>query len=475
MTPVPPSAAPLVVSLGGSNESFTSSRSERLGAAALVLLVVMFAVVMFKTSNNAVDNMRIISDSGSTTYNMAVTQRESLVFAVAFEQWVSGAIPRRELQIRRALLAQRLAVRDNMGVTNGSRVRSEYFAALSVLDKYVEEAVPGLLPPNDQVLFQSKSVGALEQFAFESRELSVRISQSSDRQTRQLIRDENSNRMNQYIIVLVILILMTFVLGFLEVSRRHNHRLVRVRARNERRELEGIRATLKQVDDELQSRLDRERIARAENSWLDSAVRSISPQFKSTLVSEQIAEFLAEGLGQKLGVDCVICYSFEEPLWPGFVKQWNRGTDTQVDESLIVKHESKLSDLINRLWHLNRVIIVPDSHFIDVSHDPIPELAATSKEFARSWVIAPVADGLRVLGYVFVAMAEDARVWSPVEVAFIQQVCSDAASACVHARMFNQSMKIAEHNAEVERLIELGKVKNNFIENMNHELRTPLT
>jgi two-component system, OmpR family, phosphate regulon sensor histidine kinase PhoR len=72
-------------------------------------------------------------------------------------------------------------------------------------------------------------------------------------------------------------------------------------------------------------------------------------------------------------------------------------------------------------------------------------------------------------------MTDEVREWTPTEIALIQRVSSDAASVCVHARMFNQSMQIAANDAEVERLVELGRVKNSFIENMNHELRTPLT
>ncbi|MEK7292121.1 MAG: histidine kinase dimerization/phospho-acceptor domain-containing protein, partial [Actinomycetota bacterium] len=475
MTSVPPSATPPAVSLEGSNESFATSPRERVGSVVLIFLVAALTVVMFTTSNNVVDNLKVISDSGSTTYNMAITQRESLVFTVAFDQWLSGTITRRELQIRRALLAQRLVVRDNTGVTNGSRVRAEYFEALGELDGYTWEALPGYLPPDSQASLRSKSADALEQFNFESRELSVRISQSSDRQTRQLIAEENSSRTGRYVSVLVILGLMAIVFGFLDVARRRNHRLVRARARNERRELEELRTELKQVDDELQSRLERERIMRAENNWLDSTIRSITLQFKSTFESEQIAEFLAEGLGRELNADSVICYSFDEVLWPGFVKQWHRGSDISFDESLLVKHESTLSDMVHDLWSRRDVIIVEDSQLIDLSQRPIPEVAAITKELARSWVIAPVADGSRVLGFVFIMMTSDVRAWSSTEIALIQTVSFDAASVCIHARMFRQSMQIAENDAEVNRLVELDRVKNDFIENMNHELRTPLT
>lgn len=124
MTPVHPSAAPGVVSLGESNGRFTSRRGERLGSTVLLLLVVVLAVVIFNTSNNTIKNIEALSDSGGVTSNIHVAERESLVFVISFERWLSGTITRRDLQIRRALLAQRLAVRDNVGVTNGTRFSS---------------------------------------------------------------------------------------------------------------------------------------------------------------------------------------------------------------------------------------------------------------------------------------------------------------------------------------------------------------
>ncbi len=274
---------------------------------------------------------------------------------------------------------------------------------------------------------------------------------------------------------LVLLALIVLVNVSLAYSRLRDFRRIRGRIEREHKKLEEANLALKQVDHELQSRLSQERLDRAEYRRLASAARTISSQFKSTLASDQIAEFLAEGLGRELGADRVICHSFDEEPWSGFVKQWHRRAEMHVDESLFINNELALSTMVRRLWSRKRVFNVPDSHLIDASVGALPDLVAISKEFARSWVLAPVADGLSVLGWVSVTMVEDTRVWSSAEVELIQKMASDAANVCIHARMVSQSMQIAKNDAEVERLIELHKVKNAFIENMNHELRTPLT
>lgn len=475
MTLVHSSALAVVPSPGGSNENFTSHRRERLGLVALLLLVTALAIVMFRNSNNAVDNLKIVTNSGSTTYNMVITQRESLVFAVAFEQWLAGSITRRDLQIRRALLAQRLVVRDDSGVTNGTRIASGYFEALDVLDNYMEEAVPGILPPTDRAIIRSTSADVLEQFTFESREVAIRISQTEDEQIRQFIRDENSNRMNQYIIVLVVLALMALLAGYLEVARRRDHRMIRARAKCERRELERMQAALQQADFALASRLEKDRLDRLDREWIDSSVRSILAQMKGTVVGEEIAELLVEGLGRTLGADFVIFYSFGEFQNSRILKLWSQTPSVPIDLSRITSYEWRLMELAKRLEKRSHVIIVTDSHLLDVSRDPFPDLVTSSQEVARSWLMAPVGEAIHGLGYVWIGMAENPRIWLPKEVTFVQQVLAEAAPVVAHARIFHQAMRIAENDAEVNRLVELDKVKDDFIEDMNHELRTPLT
>jgi signal transduction histidine kinase len=466
---------PVVVPTGVSKEIFAPRLRERLGFSLLGLLVAVLAVVMFSNSNNADANLKSISDSGSTSYNMVVTQHESLVFAVTFEQWLSGTVMRRDLQIRRALLAQRLAVSDNTGVTNGMRLPAQYFVLLGVLDDLVEAGPPGFLPPDDRIVLRSKSADVLKNFTYESREMMRHIFIRIDDQTRKFIDDENTRRTNQYVDVLLLLALMAIVTGFLAVARHRGNLMVGAWAKNERRELEEIRAALKRADVTLESRLDQERMDRLDREWIDTEVGLISLQMKGTVVPDEIAELMVESLGRVLGADIAIGYWFTELERIGYVKQWHRRTDTQVEETLFVKYESRLSTFVKRLWSSRRVIIVADSHLVNFSRDPLSDLLTDTQEHARSWVLAPVADGLQVLGYVLIAMVKEPRVWLSAEVALIQKVASNAANACIHARVFSQAMRIAENDAVVNRLVELDKVKDGFIENMNHELRTPLT
>jgi signal transduction histidine kinase len=243
---------------------------------------------------------------------------------------------------------------------------------------------------------------------------------------------------------------------------------------SEREKLIESNVALKQVDDELQLRLDQERIDRVAREWLSSTIRSISSQFKSTIVPDTIAESLVESLGRALGVDIVLFYSFPNFPMQRIWKQWHPQADAGVEESMVVENESDLFQLVESLWNKKRSIVVNDSHLINVSQDPVPKLAAMSQMRARSWVMVPLGTGSQVLGCLGVGMFENPRVWSAAEIELIQKVVSEVAEVFIQARLFRQSMQIVENDAEVHRLVELDKVKNDFIENMNHELRTPL-
>ncbi len=480
VTKVHASAAPETVPLGWDNENFKLRRSQRLGIAVLGTLLAVLAVVMLNTSDSLVGKLEVVSDAGSTVGNMVRVQRESLVFLIAFEQWTGGTVTRRDLQIRRALLANRLSVRDDEGVINGDRIHTEYFQILGVLDDFMEAGPLGILPHDDRAVIQSKSADAVQSFIFESRKLVEGITRVSDAQTRQLIRNENTRRTNLYVIILALLTLIGLLAVFMEVTRSRDYRIIRTQARDKRQELDETSATLQKVDKDLQLRLEKERIERTEQEWITSGYNSISLRFRSSAESESIAETMVEDLAHVLQADSVISYSFAELPWPRIVKQWHQRPVSQVDESLFTEFESGLFAYIGGLWRDRRVVIVADSGLIKIWPDQIPKIVEATRQLARSWLIVPVGEGTHVVGFLFVGMVESAREWSAAEIELIKRVSATAASTWIQLRMAGQSMQIAsmeiaERTAEVSRLVELGKVKSDFIVNMNHELRTPLT
>ena len=473
MTPVDTSTTSEVVPNRLSNEDFKFGRINWFGFTALGFLVLALAVMMFQNENKTIGNLKNMADYGSTPQNLVVAEHESLMFAVSFERWLSGSITRRDLQIRRALLAQRLEVFDNKGIPSGTRISVGYLKVLRALDDYIALAPPGFLLPGDRTDLRAKS--ALKSFIFETNKLGSFVIEGSDEKTHQLVRDANFNRAYSYVPVVVVLTLIFTVAGFLLVVRLRYFRKIHFLLEHERQRNEETDLATHRADDELRFRIDKERMDRSDREWIDSTVNSILSLTKGTVIPDEIADTMVESLGRTLKVDFVIFYSYgkfrRDELW----RQWSQTPATQIDFSRIAKYKSNLLDSLKNLGEGGRAIVVSDTRLINVSRGPFPEIVAISKELARSFMLVPIGEEIHGLGYMWLGMKEQVRVWSPIEAELIQQVASNSAQSLAHAWRFGQTMQIAENAATVNRLIELDKVKNDFIENMNHELRTPLT
>jgi len=456
-------------------QDFALSRSQRFGVGLLVLLVAALPIMLFNFHNETVGSLSRLSDSVSSTNNLILAEQESLQFASSFERWLDGITTLQNLQIRRSELAEKLAAQDNTGASASERVRPEYLESLRILDSFTNGAPLGILSPDDQIVFRSRSDSALKTFDMQAHEMAAFSSGASAKPLIALFEDGISRQENRDTNVLLVLGATFIVAGLLIFSRISDFRKIRIRLTGERQNLDKLNDTLQKVDGELQMRIEQERTKSVERKWIDSEVSLLSSQLKSTVVPDEISDLLVEGLGRTLKADFVIFYSFGNfknvELW----RQWSQSAATQIDFSRIAKYQSSLSDFTKRLDEGSHAVVVSDSHLIDVSRGSYPEIVAIAKELARSWVLAPVGETSYGLGYVWIGMVKENRVWSKAEVEFVQTITTESAQILAHAWMFNQSMQIVENDAEVSRLVELDKAKNDFIANMNHELRSPLT
>lgn len=459
-----------------SNQSFALRRRQRIGIGVLAFLVVALGVVLFKEiASRRVEAPALFSGTIGAYTNVHIAEEKSLDFVVAFQGWLGGTVTRENLDRRRALLATQLAQPDNLGIPSGERFGTGYFHALGVLDGYVKGVQSGFLPLVDQVGLRLESSGPLNAFLYESRRPSARISEGGDAQVYALFRDEISRLRNLDVTVWALLVFIFLLAGTLAVSHIRTFREIGIQMNTERRELEEERAARQRADESLEARIAKDRMDRLDREWIDSAVNSILLQMKETVGPDEIADLLVEGVGRTVDADYVLYFAAGESQTQELWKQWYRRTDFQIDLSRLPEYEANMTDLAKFLEKRSRVIAVDDSSLINISRHPFPRLATMSQEIARSWMLAPIGEAAHGLGYVWIAMAKDARVWSAAEVGFVKKIVADSAQVLAHAWMMSQSMQIAEHDAEVARLVELDKVKNDFIENMNHELRTPLT
>ena len=86
-------------------------------ALAAVLLVLLGGLLVSSISaqNDAREHTDAFARTEASSTNAMYTMRESLNYTSAVQQYLLGQVPRRSVQISRALLAQRLSVVDENG------------------------------------------------------------------------------------------------------------------------------------------------------------------------------------------------------------------------------------------------------------------------------------------------------------------------------------------------------------------------
>jgi signal transduction histidine kinase len=221
-----------------------------LNAGQVVLVVIAttllatLSVSSFTSSNRALDLATQANSASTQSTAIIITQRETLVFAVHLAEWVHGGITRRELQINRALLAQRLQVIDSTGVSIGSRARPSYLLALQQADDLVASGTPGILPVELRAQFEKKAAPIIDAIVAEghlmiddySRTVSLQIKGFADTQ-------KSASSRNLYLLIFLILV-MTVLITWIVLTLRTRYKRERLMSKVEEERLEEVRQEL---------------------------------------------------------------------------------------------------------------------------------------------------------------------------------------------------------------------------------------
>lgn len=142
---------------------------QNVTAVLVVVNLIIIAGSTFFLTRSIVEQMKFLTSVDSTTRSVSLAERETLIYALDIDQWSSGLTTRRDVQIARGLLAQRLSVIDREGSSAGERASPEYFSALNESDAILESTVSGLLPVELQKSVQVRIRPIVQQLITESR------------------------------------------------------------------------------------------------------------------------------------------------------------------------------------------------------------------------------------------------------------------------------------------------------------------
>lgn len=219
-----------------------------MGIIAILSLIAL-GISSITESRSADERSQILSDIESPAASIIFTQRETLVYATKLALWSNGGTTRRNVQIARNLLAQRLAVVDTSGRSMGSRANDSYWGALQQADEIVARSPVGILPENMHGGVNNDLLPVIDEILAEARELVVSYQRSVDDELLTLTK-ENARR-DSINLGLLYLFILTGGL-FLTLNLRSNFRRYLVAQQaisDERARLEDAQARVLQLQD----------------------------------------------------------------------------------------------------------------------------------------------------------------------------------------------------------------------------------
>ncbi len=204
---------------------FQITKSQYLLFAIAFTSIAVLGLSTFLQSNDAIRESKVLSDVETPAASIIFTQRETLVYATRLAQWSNGGTTRRNVQIARNILAQRLAVIDTSGRSMGSRAQAPYWTALRESDAIVARAQPGILPESVHMQVSEEISPIIDEILSQSRELIVSYQRSVDDT---LIKNaRNAAERNKFNLILLYIFVITGGL-FLFLNARTNFKNYRI-------------------------------------------------------------------------------------------------------------------------------------------------------------------------------------------------------------------------------------------------------
>ena len=469
-----PRRQPGVSLKGGKDTGF--SAMQKIAAVIFLFGTLTLSLQVFQYSTQRQTTLRSIADSDDAISNAFFTQRETLVLAIFFERWMHGNETKRAVLVRRALLGQRLNVKDNDGVANGERASLAYLESLEKVDECLAGSRDGVLASFDQILVRRACGSAVEAMIFEARQLGVDISGAGDVRVRDLIRSDFDERRLQVIRLWLNVTLLVVVGGFFGISRTKLLQKLRKMLENDQEELKTAQGALSSVKAELDSRILSENLRRSEDQRLDAEVRTLTTEIRKAISAASVAENLASGVFSFLNLDMTFVHLFSNSEGPdiGYIIQ-NRGTselhprEPGIDRAF----SSEMSIIAKSVWQQAEFRLVP---ILELKEFMAVSLVSKLQQIGidENASLVPIGEGNNVLGYVMIHRG-DAYSWKVNEISALQNSVSQAANAIGALHSTALVLQIRENQQVVSELRQLDRLKDEFTANVNHELRTPLT
>ena len=222
------------------------SKLQYLFAAIAAIALITLGASSLLESRSAGTRSKILSNAETPSASIIFSQRETLVYATKLALWSNGGTTRREVQIARNLLAQRLAVIDSSGKSMGQRASASYWRALTVADELVAAAPTGILPESLHRETNKVLLPVIDQIVAAARDLVVSYQKSVDQEMADHARD--MAKRDSFNLLLLYIFIISGSLALL-LNIKSNYRNYQAAREALSQEMERLRATQERLNE----------------------------------------------------------------------------------------------------------------------------------------------------------------------------------------------------------------------------------
>ena len=275
---------------------FSVTRNQYIIAAVALIALLGVGVTTLMQSQVTVKQTKVLSDVETPAASIIFTQRETLVYATRLAQWSNGGTTRRQVQIARNLLAQRLSVIDASGKSMGERADATYWNSLKTADRIVSNSVPGTLPENMHAQVQEQVAPVVDQILASARDLVVSYQQFIDRAEAEKAKKIADGSHRQLIFFYIFIFFSALFLALNVRSNFRNYRLAREIIESEQLRLEKTLAELSLAQVEVNKLLD---LDHAKNAFISTVNHELRTPLTSIIGYIDVIKEEKESIGVK--------------------------------------------------------------------------------------------------------------------------------------------------------------------------------
>jgi two-component system phosphate regulon sensor histidine kinase PhoR len=451
---------------------FSPSLGQLILAGFSALLLIALTISTFTATRTAFKEASVLGEAEAPAASLIITQRESLVYAARVGEWIGGTIPRRDVQISRALLAQRLNVVDYSGSSTGKRAKPTFISSLKSLDQIVDNAPSGLLGETSQHKVFLLVNPLLDQFISDARDLVVQYQQAIDIQLNLVAKNRSQSSQRNLILVYSLVASTGILLTWFGATLLRQNRRAREQIILDTQILENTERKLESLD----LALERKRLA--DKADLDSresmrnAARAISISIREYSDHQEMAENFVSRVGEVFNCDYVVVATFPDDRVSQINGLWS-APELQGKIATIEIDPTALSETLESLWNKSSLLFLNENDAIGVMDVDNLSIGNNFRKIMKqnnfkNLLLLPIGEGTKAFGYVLVASSNPITEWDEYARQSLQFLSAHLAYSIIESELL-----ATQH--VVEELEALNDAKNDFISNVNHELRTPLT